>query len=73
MSSVNGNRPTVSELLARFREEVRAEPFLTREEIAAEVGIPLRSLYEYVNENTTPRPGARKKIHAWLEQRQTTA
>ena len=65
---MNGTSPDV--LMARFRQEVEAEQYLTQAEVADEVGISLRALSRYVNTpGLVPKKTTLKKVRAWVEAR----
>lgn len=64
----NGTNPDV--LMARFRQEVEAEQYLTQAEVAEEIGVSLRALSRYMNTpGLVPKKTTLKKVRAWLETR----
>ena len=54
--------------MARFRERVEGEQYLTQAELAEEIGVSLRALNRYVNTpGLIPKKSTLKKVRAWLE------
>jgi transcriptional regulator with XRE-family HTH domain len=54
--------------LGKQLREARERHVLTQDELAEQLGIPVRSLQDYEAERAVPRPTRRRKILAWLEQ-----
>jgi transcriptional regulator with XRE-family HTH domain len=50
---------------------IRLAASLTQEEVAAEIGVPVRSYQDYEAGKAWPRPKRRRQILAWIAQRTT--
>lgn len=58
----------MNERLGERIRSVREQRILTQEEVAAELGVPARSLQDYECGRATPRQARRRQILAWLAQ-----
>lgn len=65
--------PTVHPLIARFREEVQAEEFLTQAEIADQLGVSLRTVADWLHADVTPQKRQRRRLADWLDSREGEA
>ncbi len=56
-------------LIARLRDVLRADDFLTQEEAARQIGVSGRTLTYWMNTDTTPQKRYRRQLAEWLNER----
>lgn len=60
-------------LIARLREVVRADDFLTQADVAEQIGVSQRTLVYWLNADVIPQKRYRRPLAEWLEAREGMA
>lgn len=63
--------PVLHPLIVRLRDTLRADDYLTRKDAAAEIGVSLRTLTYWMNDDVAPQKRYRRQLADWLDARET--
>jgi hypothetical protein len=60
-------------LIARLRDALAEDDFLTQAQVAEQIGVSTRTLSYWLNTDTTPQKRYRRPLAAWLDARDGAA